>query len=62
MKILSDSYNEECPKAEKEIVVKDKAKWFNSELRVEKKKKKGTIRIQYKWKRKKCAESKSTVR
>lgn len=31
--ILASSYNDKCPEVTRQIIVKENAKWFNSELR-----------------------------
>ena len=46
--ILAMNYNDICPEINKQIIIKENAKWFNSELREAKKKKR---RLEDKWKR-----------
>ena len=54
--ILSENYKEACPLKEIQIIVRDKAKWFNNELRVAKRKKR---QLEDKWKRTRSTESKT---
>ena len=48
--VLASNYNDKCPEVTKQITDKEHAKWFNSELREAKKKKR---RMEDKWKRRK---------
>ena len=48
--ILTDNYNDNCPKATKQIIEKENSKWYNGELCVAKKKKR---KMEDKWRRSK---------
>ena len=53
-KIMLTKYNERCPENEKTITVRERAKWYNSELNEVKKQKR---KMEYKWKRNKTIEN-----
>ena len=53
-KIMSAKYNEKCPEIEKIITVRERSKWYNSELYEVKKQRR---RLEDKWKRKKTIEN-----
>ena len=53
-KIMLTKYNEKCPEIEKTITVRERAKWYNSELNEAKKQKR---KMEDKWKRNKTTEN-----
>ena len=51
---MSTKYNEMCPEIEKSIIIREKTKWFNSEIKEAKKYRR---KMEDKWKRNKSVEN-----
>ena len=54
--VFSENYSEKCPIVEKQIVIRDNAKWFNKELLEAKRKRRN---FEERWKRTKNRESRA---
>ena len=54
--VFSENYSEKCPIVEKQIVIRDNAKWFNKELLEAKRKRR---KFEERWKRTKNRESRA---